>query len=213
MNISFNQEVQKLERKWNQKKIVKTVSASPFAQLITSGELMPDWSRGGRDKLRAPLLAALFLLRLIGVWERDLFSATSPWKQPTNQSNYCIYRLFYQLRDATKNNNKQTKYLKVNWHFLEWKTSTMHSTCSHWYCRAKHTYKGKNKTKTRNQAININNNNNNNSNNSVAHLFNAFHLYISTNLFCDVFSAASGLSLNVEETKQISDSRTHVSIW
>ena len=69
-----------------------------------------------------------------------------------------------------------------------------------------------NKTKTRNQAININNNNNNNSNNSVAHLFNAFHLYISTNLFCDVFSAASGLSLNVEETKQISDSRTHVSI-
>lgn len=65
-----------------------------------------------------------------------------------------------------------------------------------------------NKTKTRNQAININNNNNN----SVAHLLNAFHLYISTNLFCDVFSAASGLSLNVEETKQISDSRTHVSI-
>ena len=97
MNISFNQEVQKLERKWNQKKIVKTVSASPFAQLLTSGELMPDWSRGGRDKLRAPLLAALFLLRLIGVWERDLFSATSPWKQPTNQSNYCTVPINYSI--------------------------------------------------------------------------------------------------------------------
>lgn len=72
-----------------------------------------------------------------------------------------------------------------------------------------HIYR-QNKTKTRNQVININNNNNNN--NSVAHLLNAFHLYISTNLLCDVFSAASGLSLNVEETKQISDSRTHVSI-
>ena len=39
---------------------------------------MPDWSRGGRDKLRAPLLVALFLFRLIGVWERALFSVPSP---------------------------------------------------------------------------------------------------------------------------------------
>ena len=44
----------------------------------TSGEPMPDWSRGGRDKLRAPLLVALFLFRLIGVWERALFSVPSP---------------------------------------------------------------------------------------------------------------------------------------
>ena len=35
---------------------------------FTSGDPIPDWSRSGRDKLRAPLLAALFLFRLIGAW-------------------------------------------------------------------------------------------------------------------------------------------------
>lgn len=48
---------------------------------------MPDWSRGGRDKLRAPLLAALFLFRLIGVWERALFAAPSPCKQSIKTNN------------------------------------------------------------------------------------------------------------------------------
>ena len=57
---------------------IKISVPSPLTRLLTSGELMPDWSRGGRDKLRAPLLIALFLLRLIGVWERDLFVAASP---------------------------------------------------------------------------------------------------------------------------------------
>ena len=46
--------------------------------VLTSGEPMPDWSRGGRDKLRATLLVALFLFRLIGVWERALFASSSP---------------------------------------------------------------------------------------------------------------------------------------
>ena len=47
---------------------------------FTSGDPIPDWSRGGRDKLRAPLPAALFLFRLIGVWERDLVTVSSPCK-------------------------------------------------------------------------------------------------------------------------------------
>ena len=44
---------------------------------FTSGDPIPDWSRGSRDKLRAPLLAALFVFRLIGVWERDLVTVSS----------------------------------------------------------------------------------------------------------------------------------------
>ena len=63
------------------KKAISVLMYSTAVVLFfTSGDPIPDWSRGGRDKLRAPLLAALFLFRLIGVWERDLVTVSSPCK-------------------------------------------------------------------------------------------------------------------------------------